>query len=151
MISHRNAIANTMQISTYEKPSRNVRAGDKQEVALGLLPLSHIYGLVVIAKGSIYRGDEVIILPKFELESYLHAIQKFKINCLYLVPPIIIQMTKNHSLCSKYDLGSVNSIYTGAAPLGAETAEQIQGLYPKWKIRQNYGLYSHDSIHGFSH
>ena len=140
MISHRNAIANTMQISAYEQPSRDARAGDKRDVALGLLPLSHIYGLVVIAKASIYRGDEVIILPKFELQSYFHAIQKFKINCLYLVPPIIIQMTKNHSLCSKYDLSSVRTIFTGAAPLGAETAEQIQSLYPKWKIRQGYGM-----------
>jgi acyl-coenzyme A synthetase/AMP-(fatty) acid ligase len=58
------------------------------------------------------------------------------------VPPIIIQMAKNNSACSKYDLSSVRSIFTGAAPLGAETAEELQKIYPSWKIRQGYGTYS---------
>ena len=83
----------------------------------------------------------MIILPKFELQSYLQAIQTYKIQTLYLVPPIIIQMTKNNPVCSKYDLSSVKSIFTGAAPLGAETAEDLQKLYPSWKIRQGYGTY----------
>jgi acyl-CoA synthetase (AMP-forming)/AMP-acid ligase II len=86
MISHRNVIANVLQISTHEKPIRDKRPADKMsEVALGLLPLSHIYGLVMIAQASTYRGDEVIILPKFELQSFLRAIQNYKIQTLYVV------------------------------------------------------------------
>jgi acyl-CoA synthetase (AMP-forming)/AMP-acid ligase II len=136
---------------------RNDRPPDGQtEVALALLPLSHIYGLVVIAQASSYRGDGCIILPKFELQSYLKAIQTHKIETLYLVcslllfsitylltpaqvPPIIILMAKSNQTCSKYDLSSVHAIFTGAAPLGAETAEELQKLYPSWKIRQGYG------------
>jgi ribosome assembly protein SQT1 len=75
-----------LQIKTFEKPTRDARPPEgKTEVALGLLPLSHIYGLVVIAQASSYRGDGVIILPKFELHSYLQAIQTNKIQTLYLV------------------------------------------------------------------
>jgi acyl-CoA synthetase (AMP-forming)/AMP-acid ligase II len=86
MISHHNVIANVLQISAYEKPIRDKRpAAKRSEVALGLLPLSHIYGLVVIAQASTYRGDEVIILPKFEVQSYLRAIQNYKIETLYVV------------------------------------------------------------------
>ena len=86
MISHHNVISNVLQIATYEKPVRDKRQENyKTEVALGLLPLSHIYGLVVIAQASTWRGDGVIILPKFELESYLNAIQTYKIQTLYLV------------------------------------------------------------------
>jgi len=48
-------------------------------------------------------------------------------------------MVKNQAVCSKYDLKSVTSIFTGAAPLGAETAEGLQKIYPTWKIRQGYG------------
>jgi hypothetical protein len=48
-------------------------------------------------------------------------------------------MAKSNQACSKYDLSSVNGIFTGAAPLGAETAEELQKLYPSWKIRQGYG------------
>lgn len=48
-------------------------------------------------------------------------------------------MTKNRPICSKFDLSSVTSIFTGAAPLGAETADDLQAIYPSWKIRQGYG------------
>lgn len=41
--------------------------------------------------------------------------------------------------CSKYDLSSMKSIFTGAAPLGKETAEDFQKVYPKVIIRQGYG------------
>ncbi|KAH8757855.1 hypothetical protein F5882DRAFT_453918 [Hyaloscypha sp. PMI_1271] len=141
MISHHNVISNVLQIKTFEQPMRGARPPEtKTEVALALLPLSHIYGLVVIAQASSYRGDACIILPKFELQSYLNAIQTHKIQTLYLVPPIIILMAKSNQACSKYDLSSVNGIFTGAAPLGAETAEELQKLYPSWKIRQGYGL-----------
>ena len=61
---------------------------------------------------------------------------------LIQVPPIIILMAKSHQACSKYDLSSVNAIFTGAAPLGAETAEELQKLYPSWRIRQGYGTNS---------
>jgi len=74
-----------MQNSAYEKPARDKRNDNQPEVALGLLPMSHIYGLVVVALASTFRGDEIIILPKFELQSYLNAIQTYKIQTLYLV------------------------------------------------------------------
>jgi acyl-CoA synthetase (AMP-forming)/AMP-acid ligase II len=86
MISHRNVIANTMQIVAFEKSHRLSADGDSiSEVTLGLLPQSHIYALVVINHSGPYRGDQIIILPKFELKSYLTSIQKFKITCLMLV------------------------------------------------------------------
>ncbi|KAI4243265.1 MAG: hypothetical protein LQ352_007067 [Teloschistes flavicans] len=145
MISHRNVIANTLQICTFEEPYRQSlkRPGEERsasEITLGLLPQSHIYSLVVICHASIYRGDQVINLSKFELSSFLNAIQRFKINSLYLVPPIIVTMVKNSSTSEKYDLRSVQTIFTGAAPLGKETAESLQRQHPKWKIRQGYGL-----------
>lgn len=143
MISHRNCITNIIQITLHEKASRAARGSNGQpyqDVGLGLLPVSHIYGLVVINLSTTYRGDEIIVLPKFEMQSYLNAIQKYKINTLYLVPPIIIAMINSQGICSKYDLSSVRTIFTGAAPLGRETAEDLGRLYPSWLIRQGYGL-----------
>ena len=90
MISHRNVISNVLQISTFEKPYRDAvqEPGSKYsftEIALGLLPQSHIYALVVICHATTYRGDQVINLPKFEIGQYLNAIQRFHINVLFLV------------------------------------------------------------------
>ena len=84
MISHRNVIANAMQYGTYESVARK-RQGVVTQTELGLLPFSHIYGLVVIAHSGTYRGDEVVVLPKFDFQTFLAAIQRFKINHLLLV------------------------------------------------------------------
>ena len=89
MISHRNVISNVMQICTYEKHYREFMRGPNGEtfldISLGLLPQSHIYGLVVGCHCAVYRGDQVINLPKFEIKSFLNAIQTYKINTLILV------------------------------------------------------------------
>jgi acyl-CoA synthetase (AMP-forming)/AMP-acid ligase II len=144
MISHRNVIANTLQICIFDQRSRDSMkppgADEYVENALGLLPMSHIYGLVVICHASIFRGDGVVVLPKFDFNLCLKAIQDYKINTLYLVPPIIILFSKNKSVLDQYDLSSVKAIFTGAAPLGEETAGDIQKQYPSWIIRQGYGL-----------
>ena len=58
---------------------------DYIDVTLGLLPMSHIYSLVVICHAGAYRGDGIVVLPKFEFESTLQAIQDHKINSLFLV------------------------------------------------------------------
>lgn len=56
------------------------------------------------------------------------------------VPPVIVSMVKNEELMKIYDLGSVHSIITGAAPLGLETAEQLGKLQQSWSILQAYGM-----------
>lgn len=61
MISHRNVITNVLQIMLYEsKNSRKQGKNDKpaSDVVLGLLPQSHIYGLVVISAAAAWRGGK---------------------------------------------------------------------------------------------
>ena len=89
MISHRNVIANTLQLATFDKPYRDhvreMNNGDPRQVVLGLLPYSHIYGLVAVVHASIYNGDKLVCMPKFEMKSYLKAIQDHQINMLFVV------------------------------------------------------------------
>ncbi|KAL2817124.1 hypothetical protein BJX63DRAFT_117111 [Aspergillus granulosus] len=144
MISHRNVISNILQISASEKSWRDAqKTTDGQyytDVLLGLLPQSHIYGLIVMCHAGPFRGDQVIVLPKFELDTYMAAVQNFKITSLFVVPPIIITMLRNPQVCAKYDFSSAISLFTGAAPLGQETALDFQKAYPGVVIRQAYGL-----------
>ncbi|OQU95217.1 hypothetical protein CLAIMM_01456 [Cladophialophora immunda] len=139
-ISHYNVIANVIQIELIDRNFRNQIEPGYRDVTLGLMPQSHIYGLVAICLAAAYRGDCVVVLPKFEIQHYLSAISNFKINSLCVVPPIIINMVKNKSLCEKFDLRSVKQILTGAAPLGEEVAQALARQYPDWIVRQGYGL-----------
>ncbi|KAH6869190.1 hypothetical protein B0T10DRAFT_418880 [Thelonectria olida] len=138
-ISHLNVISNIIQISQYNSVGRHA-SGVSTLVSLGLLPFSHIFGLVVVAHCGLFSGDEVIILPSFELQSFLSAIEKFRIEVMPVVPPILIQLLNKLDDCAKYDLSSIRIVYTGAAPLASETAEDVLKAFPKWRICQAYGL-----------
>jgi acyl-CoA synthetase (AMP-forming)/AMP-acid ligase II len=90
MISHRNVIANAVQVGTMESTFRDMWKQKEQtapylDIVLGLLPQSHIYALVFISHAAPCRGDQVIVLPKFEIKSYLNAIQRFHIAGIFLV------------------------------------------------------------------
>lgn len=139
MISHHNIISNILQFTTSEQPTREILGANHTDVSMCLLPMSHIYGLQVVCHSSTYRGDQLIVLPKFEMNAYLHATATFKINVLFIVPPIIIAMIKNKRTCDQFDLSSVRVVFTGAAPLGKETADEFQKQYPRIKVLQAYG------------
>ncbi|EMF13428.1 phenylacetyl-CoA ligase [Sphaerulina musiva SO2202] len=145
MISHYNVIANTIQMNTHDKLDREAMKKQTEDThytenCLGLLPMSHIYGLIVICHVGIWRGDGVVVLPKYDFKWLLTAIQEHKIRMLYLVPPMIIHMTKAKDTLKQFDLSSVRACFTGAAPLGKETADDLAQIYPDWKICQGYGL-----------
>ncbi|KAJ4322134.1 hypothetical protein N0V84_004969 [Fusarium piperis] len=154
MISHANVIANVLQHVTYDSVGR-ARKGVETQAVSGFLPFSHIYGLVIACHTSTWRGDQVIVLPKFELKAFLESIQRFKIRQLLLVsygsikrssllrsqvPPIIIRMLQLKDTCAKYDLSSVKFIYSGAAPLAEETMQELKDIYPRWAVGQAYGM-----------
>jgi acyl-CoA synthetase (AMP-forming)/AMP-acid ligase II len=97
MISHRNVIANTLQYRTFEAVARK-EYGIETQVVMGLLPFSHIYGLVVVAHAAVWAGDEVIVLPKFDLTDYLQAIERFKVNHVPVVRHLCLFLPRCTSL-----------------------------------------------------
>lgn len=54
-------------------------------MALGVLPMSHNLGLIGAGQLSLYRGDGVVLLPGFDLQDSLQAIQDYKIGRLWMV------------------------------------------------------------------
>lgn len=138
MVSHYNLIANVLQISALESASRN-SFGIETQVSLGVLPFSHIYGLTVISLCGAFRGDQIVVLPRFEFDAFLVATEKYKIEQLNVVPPILVQILASEEKCAKFDLSSVRLVYSGAAPLAKETVDQLLKKYPKWRVGQGYG------------
>jgi acyl-CoA synthetase (AMP-forming)/AMP-acid ligase II len=107
---------------------------------MGCLPFSHIYGLVLICHTSTYRGDLVVVLPKFELANFLGCIEKYRISELFVVPPIVVIMANALEILKDYDLSSVRFLFSGAAPLGSEIVQTLRSVYKNWNVCQAYGL-----------
>jgi hypothetical protein len=114
MISHYNVLAHIMQVTAQEAKYReSLKLPGQQSpytgIVLGLLPQSHIYSIGFICHAGTYRGDQIIVLPKFELGQYLNVIQKFQITILFLVGArTLIESPQRVTDCchSRYHLSS---------------------------------------------
>lgn len=106
---------------------------------IGVLPFFHIYGMVVVLLSSLKAGSKLVILPKFEPESFLSTIENYKISIAHIVPPLVVFLAK-HPLVVNYDITSINDIMTGAAPLGGDVVKAASERTQCQLIRQGYGL-----------
>lgn len=84
MISHFNVISNILQHTTYESVGRDAE-GVVTQVLLAPLPMSHIYALVVAAHVATWRGDGYVVLPKYDIETFLTSIQRFRVEQVLVV------------------------------------------------------------------
>jgi acyl-CoA synthetase (AMP-forming)/AMP-acid ligase II len=131
MLSHRNLVSNLSQM----QESFPIAEDD---VLVGVLPFFHIYGMVVIMNQGLRAGATIVTMPRFDLGQFLGLIQEHGVTRAYVVPPIALALAK-HPLVDEHDLSSLETIMSGAAPLGAELAEAVAGRLGCTVI-QGYGL-----------
>lgn len=131
ILTHYNLAANVYQLSNRELIS-------PADTIIAVLPFFHSYGLQIFLNYSLYCGATVVVMPQFDLETFLRLVQKYKITRAPLVPPIVLALAKQ-PIVDKYDLSSLKIITSGAAPLGNElTLECEQRL--NCVVKQGYGL-----------
>jgi acyl-CoA synthetase (AMP-forming)/AMP-acid ligase II len=130
MLTHRNLIANLLQLEAVE------RSGLHSFVAV--LPFFHIYGLVVILNFGLRLGTTIVTLPRFEPESFLEALQDWRVEIAHIVPPMAVALAKHPSV-KNYDLGNLEAMFSGAAPLGPSVTDAIQQRL-NIVVKQGYGM-----------
>ncbi|CAM5609610.1 4-coumarate--CoA ligase family protein [Streptomyces violaceorubidus] len=132
MLTHRQIATNLAQL----EPLMPAAPGDR---VLAVLPFFHIYGLTALMNAPLRLGATVVVLPRFDLEQFLAAIQNHRITSLYVAPPIVLALAK-HPLVADYDLSSLRYVVSAAAPLDARLAAACSrrlGLPP---VGQAYGM-----------
>jgi acyl-CoA synthetase (AMP-forming)/AMP-acid ligase II len=110
----------------------------REDVLLCVLPLFHIYGLVVVLNMGLHMGATIVMMPRFDLEQFLSLIQKYRVTLSHIVPPIVLQLAQN-PVIDKYDLSSLKMIFSGAAPLGVDLSRECMKRVG-CGIRQGYGM-----------
>jgi acyl-CoA synthetase (AMP-forming)/AMP-acid ligase II len=110
-------------------------SGDR---VIAVLPFFHIYGMQVLMNGVLSFGASVVTMLRFDLEQFLATLQDHRITQAYLVPPIILALAK-HPMVDRYDLTALQRVVSGAAPLGADLAEEAAQRIGA-EIVQGYGL-----------
>ncbi len=131
MLTHRNLVANVAQ----SVPNVGVVPSDR---VLAVLPFFHIYGMTVLLNLALERRASLVTMPRFDLAEFLRCIAEYRCSYLFIAPPIAVALAK-HPLIDRYDLSSVDTVFSGAAPLdgalGKAVADRIHA-----RMRQGYGM-----------
>lgn len=133
MLTHKNLIANTKMCDAWM-----YKCKDGEEVFLGVLPFFHVYGMTTVLILSVMKYSKMVLLPKFDIEQTLKAIDKHKPTLFPGAPTMYIGLL-NHPEIGKYDLSSIKACLSGSAPLPVEVQEKFEAM-TGGKLVEGYGL-----------
>jgi long-chain acyl-CoA synthetase len=133
--THRNVLANVLQNKAW---STAVDTEEGKEVALGVMPLFHVYGMVTVMHFTVATGSAMVLLPRFQTDQILKAINRYKPAFFPGVPTMYVAVI-NHPKVKKYNLKSIKACVSGAAPLPVEVQQKFEEL-TGGKLFEGYGL-----------
>ncbi len=131
MLTHQNLVANIEQTAA-------VGIYGEDDVVLCLLPIFHVFGLQVLLNLGLASGATLVLLPRFEIESFLSAVERYGVTYAALVPPIVLILS-THEAVDRYDVTRLQRITCGAAPLSAATSRACANRLG-CAVEQGYGL-----------
>lgn len=146
MLTHRNLIANVLQIEEFfkaspDKPQAPCLLKLGQERVLSSIPYFHIFGLTVSLLSSLRMGGELIILPDpRDTKKALKVIHEKRPTLFPAVPRLLQAMAENPKI-NNFNLGTLRAVISGGAALAGsvktafESAVSHDGI-----IKQGYGL-----------
>ena len=129
-LSHANLASNA-------RAAASIYELDRTRWNLGVLPLSHSYGLVMLNAGSIL-GTKTVLLRWFNPEAVLDAISRFRVQAMAGVPTMYVYLL-NYAGADRFDTSSMRSWGSGAAPLPVEIIEPFEKKFGG-RLVEGYGL-----------
>ena len=133
MLTHRNLVANVLQCVSWTP-----WAESGKERMLAVLPFFHVYGMTVAMNEAICLAATIILLPRFNVDDALEAINQYKPTRFPGVPTMYIAIN-NHPRLHEYDISSVKICSSGSAPMPIEALKRFEEL-TGGKISEGYGL-----------
>ncbi|GGE76467.1 AMP-binding protein [Priestia taiwanensis] len=133
MLTHSNLVSNTIMIRHWLFKCRR-----GEEIMLGALPFFHVYGMTACLILGVMEAYKIIIMPRFQVEDILKAIQKHRPTLFPGAPTMYIALLNNPKL-KEYDLSSIDACLSGSAPLPVEVQDQFEKV-TGGKLVEGYGL-----------
>ncbi|HYP20726.1 MAG TPA: long-chain fatty acid--CoA ligase [Chloroflexia bacterium] len=134
MLSHRNVVANALQMSAWVWDARP----ERKEVFLGVIPFFHSYGMTVVMNLAISVAASIVLLPRFNMKDVLRAIARFR-PTIFPAVPTMYNAIAHHPLSARFDLRSIRVCISGAAPLPVEVASAFESVTGA-RLVEGYGL-----------
>ncbi|XP_039141220.1 LOW QUALITY PROTEIN: 4-coumarate--CoA ligase 2-like [Dioscorea cayenensis subsp. rotundata] len=136
MLTHKGLITSVAQQVDGDNPNLYFHSED---VILCVLPLFHIYSLNSVLLCGLRAGAAILIMKKFDIIKLMELVQNYKVTIAPFVPPIVVEIAKS-PVVDDYDLSSIRTVMSGAAPMGKELQDTLRAKIPNAKLGQGYGM-----------
>jgi long-chain acyl-CoA synthetase len=133
MLTHANLRANVEQVRAWFPD-----ADPGREVMMAVLPFFHVYGLTVCLLLGLRLGAALVLLPRFDLEGVLAAVDRYRPTLFPGVPTMYVAIN-TAAARGGHDLSSIKACLSGAAPLPLEVAERFE-RFSGGRLVEGYGL-----------
>ena len=124
--------------------------GPQPDVIFGSLPYYHIYGAIKLLLFPLSLGTPAVVMAGFDPMRFCEAVERYRATILLVVPPMMVVLARHEGMCSfvstynpnfvwvinglitpltaveKYNMTSIRTMYSGAAPLGADLVATIR-------------------------
>lgn len=141
MLTHRNLCTNAEIIGDYLNYSGTDRV-------LAVLPMFHVFCLSVCLHASIYRGAQVVILPRFSPSEVLRVIEEKRIT-IFLGVPTMYNFLLRTAGEQKVDTRSLRLCISGGAAMPVALMEAFEKHFAV-RILEGYGLSEASPVTAFA-
>jgi long-chain acyl-CoA synthetase len=132
-LTHQNILVNAYQCKVW------VNAVDGQDSTLTTLPLFHSYGMTTCMNASLVTVGTMILIPDpRDIDDIVKSTHKYRPTFYPGVPAMYVAIN-NYPDLKKYDVSSIKTCSSGAAPLPVEVQQRFQELTGA-RLAEGYGL-----------
>lgn len=143
MTTHENFLANS------ETCKRVIGFGDGESLRnLVSVPLFHVTGCNSQLLITIEMGGTTVIMPTFEVQRFLRAIEEEHIDMLTSVPAIF-WLAMNQPNFGDIDVSTVRWLTYGGAPTPPDVVARIMSSFPGARLGNGFGLTETSSVSTF--
>ena len=108
------------------------------DVGIAVLPLFHVFGLSSVLNTSVRYGGTVVLVPRFEMEAVLEAMEKHSVTIFSGVPTMYFALLAADT--SSRDLSALRVGVSGGAAIPGEVIRSFEEKFPGVVVLEGYGL-----------
>ncbi|MFL9924114.1 class I adenylate-forming enzyme family protein [Herbaspirillum lusitanum] len=101
-------------------------------------PLFHMNGLFM-AKRAFALHSQLVILPGFDVDHYLEALERYRINVLTAVPTMFARLIKDPLRLQGRDFSALKRVALASAPMTLDLLQRLQAAFPTTQFAHGYG------------
>jgi long-chain acyl-CoA synthetase len=117
-------------------------------ISLCTLPLFHSFGQTSVMNASLYKGDTLVLLPKFDPKSAFELMHKHKVTAFQGVPTMYFALL-NYPEYAQYDLSPLKYAVSGGSAMPVEVIKAFEERY-KVTVLEGYGLSETSPVASFN-